>query len=131
MAPHFSPVIRDSLARGSEAMVARKQRAAGTQAETAASPTQTGSRKGATQSTSAAPVDAGTNPVADPAPKEKATRKESASRPPAPVKLTDRQKQVLQKIQAAGPTGYEVGQKAEQRTLDALADRKLIKRGPK
>src|SRR4051812_42971516 len=132
MAPHLLPGHPRLPCQRIRAMVARKQRAASTPAETAAPPTQADSRKGAPQttpSTQAAPVETGTTPAADPAPKKKVTRTEPASRPSAPVKLSDRQKQVLQKIQAAGATGYEVGRKAEQRTLDALADRKLIKRG--
>jgi hypothetical protein len=60
----------------------------------------------------------------------------SASRTAAPkkstaVKLNDRQREYLKKIGDAGVTGYEAGPSYEQRTIDALVDRKLVKRGAK
>jgi hypothetical protein len=54
----------------------------------------------------------------------------AAARKPAARKLTDHQRDFLQKIHAAGEAGYEPT-KAEQRTIDALMDRKLVKRGAK
>ena len=47
------------------------------------------------------------------------------------IKLNDRQREFLKKIKDAAEPGYLVGQKIEQRTIDALADRKLLKKGPK
>jgi hypothetical protein len=47
------------------------------------------------------------------------------------VKLNDRQRDYLKKIKDAGTTGYEAGPSYEQRTIDALVERKLVKRGPK
>ena len=47
------------------------------------------------------------------------------------IKLNDRQRDFLGKIHGAGESGYRIGQKAEQRTIDALVERKLVKRGPK
>jgi hypothetical protein len=60
----------------------------------------------------------------------------AAPRPPAaaprkaaaPVKLTDRQLDFLKQIQGAREAGYLLEKKAEQRTIDALMDRKLIKK---
>ncbi len=48
----------------------------------------------------------------------------------APIKLNDRQAEFLKRVQGSGETGYRVG-KGEQRTIDALVERKLLKRGPK
>ncbi len=47
------------------------------------------------------------------------------------VKLNDRQRDFMKKIKDAGATGYEAGPSYEQRTIDALVERKLVKRGPK
>jgi hypothetical protein len=47
------------------------------------------------------------------------------------VKLTSRQSDFLRKIKDAGEPGYRLGQKAEQRTIDSLVDKKLLKKGPK
>jgi hypothetical protein len=54
--------------------------------------------------------------AADAAPKKKA----------APVKLTDKQRELLQKIQGAGEVGYKA-EKAEGRGLNGLKEKKLIK----
>jgi hypothetical protein len=55
----------------------------------------------------------------------------TASKQAAPVKLNDWQRDFLKKIKDAGETGYTLAQKAEQRTIDALIERKLVKRGAK
>ena len=47
------------------------------------------------------------------------------------VKLNDRQRDFLKKIKEAAEPGYLVGQKIEQRTIEALVNRKLLKKGPK
>jgi hypothetical protein len=49
----------------------------------------------------------------------------------AVVKLNDKQRELLGKVKEAGETGYAIGQKIEQRTINALQERKLIKRGTK
>jgi hypothetical protein len=46
-----------------------------------------------------------------------------------PVKLTDKQRDLLNTIHNAGEAGY--GSKAQQKRLDALHGKKLLKRGPK
>ena len=48
----------------------------------------------------------------------------------APVKLTDKQVDILKKVGDTKEAGY-LGSKAEGRTLEALQTRKLIKRGAK
>jgi hypothetical protein len=49
----------------------------------------------------------------------------------APIKLTSSQSELLKKVGSAAEPGYKFEKKAEQRTLDALHERKLIKRGSK
>jgi hypothetical protein len=49
----------------------------------------------------------------------------------APIKLTDRQLDFLKQIQGAKEAGYLGEKKAEQKTLEALLNRKLIKKGAK
>jgi hypothetical protein len=63
--------------------------------------------------------------------KTKPTARGTAPKTAAPVKLNDRQRDFLQKIHGAGAVGYQVGPKVEQRTIDALVERKLVKRGAK
>jgi hypothetical protein len=83
-----------------------------------------------------APVAAATSPkvgtpkAAMPAPAATAAKK-GASKGAAPIKLTDRQKDFLKTISATKEQGYTTTKKAEQKTIDALLDRKLIKRGAK
>ncbi len=48
----------------------------------------------------------------------------------APVKLSPSQGELLKKI-GGSEAGYLAGKKAEQRTIDALLERKLIKKGAK
>ncbi|QDV33933.1 hypothetical protein [Tautonia plasticadhaerens] len=54
-----------------------------------------------------------------------------AAKKAAPVKLTDNQVKFLQAIAAAGEAGYEPRNKNEQRSIDALVTRKLLKKGAK
>ena len=49
----------------------------------------------------------------------------------APVKLNDKQRDFLKRIKDAGESGYTIGPKIEQRTINALQERKLVKRGAK
>jgi hypothetical protein len=63
-------------------------------------------------------------------------KKTSASRTAAPkktttVKINDRQRDCLKKIMAAGASGYQAGPGYEPRTIEALVERKLVKRGAK
>jgi hypothetical protein len=64
--------------------------------------------------------------------KAKATAK--AAPAPAkgtPAKLNDRQREFLQKVKDAGEAGYVVTRSVEQRTIDALSARKMLKKGAK
>ena len=55
---------------------------------------------------------------------------DEASKGAAPIKLTDRQRDFLKTISAM-KEGYTTAKKAEQKTIETLLDRKLIKRGAK
>ena len=61
----------------------------------------------------------------------KAATKKAAPKKAAGPKLTDRQVDFLKKIKEAPAPGFAMGQKAEERTLTALSERKLVKRGAK
>jgi hypothetical protein len=83
----------------------------------------------APKKTSKAPaVASGTTPKAG---TPKGAPKAAAKKAAAPVKLTSSQSELLKKVGSASEPGYKVEKKAEQRTLDALHERKLIKRGSK
>lgn len=120
----------DSAPKAAKEAVAKK---------VATSPTAVESRPTATAKAPAkakAPVAAATStkvdtPKAGPARPATLAVKKTAPRVVAPIKLTDRQKDFLKTISAAKEQGYTTARKAEQKTIDALLDRKLIKRGAK
>lgn len=56
---------------------------------------------------------------------------DGAARKAAPVRVTDKQREMLQKIQGAGESGFDVAQKADQRVVDALVEKKLVKKTAK
>jgi len=68
-------------------------------------------------------------------PKASAASKKAAPVAPkkaaAPVKLTERQLEFLKLIHGAKDSGYMTAKKAEQKTLETLLDKKLIKKGAK
>ncbi|MBX6312733.1 MAG: hypothetical protein IRY99_07435 [Isosphaeraceae bacterium] len=100
-------------------MAATKKGSTGSKAE--ASAPKASARKGGTKATSAK-----SNGRAKAAANGSAKAKKAA-----PPKLNERQREFLKKIQAAGATGYEPGDKNEERTIQALIDRKLVKKGTK
>jgi hypothetical protein len=68
--------------------------------------------------------------------KTKSKSKAAAKAAPAPKKaagpkLNDRQLELLKRIGAAGEAGYVAGKGPEQRSIDALVGRKLLKKGAK
>lgn len=67
-------------------------------------------------------------PKAPVAPKKAAAAPKKAA---APVKLTERQLEFLKQIHGASAEGYMTAKKAEQKTLETLLDKKLIKKGAK
>jgi hypothetical protein len=74
-------------------------------------------------------------PAPAPAPASKAAAPKAAAaapkKAPVAIKLTDRQLDFLKQIHGASEDGYLLVKKAEQRTIEALLDRKLIKKGAK
>jgi hypothetical protein len=82
-----------------------------------------GARKGATKAK-------GMAPKTKSKPAAKATPA-TATKKAAPPKLNDRQLDLLKRIGAAGEGGYTAGKGPEQRSIDALVGRKLLKKGPK
>jgi hypothetical protein len=75
----------------------------------------------------AAPEAATAAAPAAPTPAKKAAPKKAA----APIKLSASQGELLKKISDAAETGYTVGKKVEQRSVDSLLEKKLIKKGAK
>src|SRR3954453_19284281 len=80
-----------------------------------------GARKGATKA----------NGVAKETESEPTAGGATAPKKAVPIKLNDQQRGFLKKIKDAGAAGYEVARKVEQRTIDALFERKLVKKGAK
>jgi hypothetical protein len=74
-----------------------------------------------------APQKSTSSPAKSAAPKKAAAKKAGA----APIKLTATQTDLLKRIGETGEPGYRSEKKAEQRTIEALQERKLIKRGAK
>jgi hypothetical protein len=95
-------------------MATTKKASTGTKAEA-------GARKGATKA----------NGVAKETKSKSTAGGATAPKKAVPIKLNDRQREFLRKIKDAGTVGYEVAQKVEQRTIDALLERKLVKKGAK
>jgi len=103
-------------------MAATKKRGTTTTRTTTSKETKTVARKGAPRTN--------TKAKANGSPETKKTSPAKKAKT-ATVKLTEKQTAFLRQIQAAGPPGYEPKNKSEQRTLDALLTRKVIKRGTK
>jgi hypothetical protein len=103
-------------------------------------PKKTAKKKAAAPKAAAEPVAAATpatpppTPAAEPAPaakvKKAAAKKGAAKKAAAPLKLSASQDELLKKIGAAGEGGYSV-EKKEQRSIESLLDKKLIKKGAK
>src|SRR6185312_7644363 len=72
----------------------------------------------------------GTSPSTATSTAKTASARPSASKGAAPIKLTERQRDFLKTISSM-KEGYTAAKKAEQKTIDTLLDRKLIKRGAK
>jgi len=104
---------------------ATKSRTA-TASRTKAAPKKT-TTKVATKKTSPTVSSAKTSKSAATAKKTTAPKKAA----PAAVKLTDRQLDVLKAVLGTKEGGYLADKKAEAKTLDALASKKLIKKGAK
>jgi hypothetical protein len=116
-------------------MAATKKGTTGTKAGAGAGKSKT-QAKGVAKSTKAAPAakpaaaKKAASKAAAPAKKAAAGKQAATVKKTATVKLNDRQREILGRIKGAGESGYEAP-KAEQRTIDALAERKLVKKGAK
>jgi hypothetical protein len=64
-------------------------------------------------------------------PAKPAAKKAVAKKAAPPLKLSASQDEILKKIGSAGETGYTLEKKAEQRSIDSLLEKKLIKKGAK
>ena len=72
-------------------------------------------------------------PVEEPAPTPKASAPKGGAKKAAaaPIKLSSSQQDLLKKIGEAPEPGYTLGKKIEQRSIDGLLEKKLIKKGAK
>jgi hypothetical protein len=61
----------------------------------------------------------------------KAAAPKAAKPKAAPIKLTESQAEMLKKVHGAGEAGYTAAKPVEERSLTALLERKLIKKGAK
>lgn len=59
------------------------------------------------------------------------TAKKAAPKKAAGPKLSESQVGILKRIKDAGEAGYAIGQKVEERSITALSNHKLVKRGAK
>jgi hypothetical protein len=86
-------------------------------------------------STKAAPKKAATKKAAPKkaagASAKKAAPKKAAAKKAAPVKLTDRQTELLKAVHGTKEAGYPADTKAVAKSLEGLKDKKLIKKGAK
>ncbi len=64
-------------------------------------------------------------------PKAPANGTAPAKKKVAAVKINERQTEFLKKIKDAGETGFETANKNDLRTIEALLERKLVKKGSK
>ncbi len=61
----------------------------------------------------------------------KAAPKKAAAKKAAPVKLTDRQHDLLKAVHGTKDAGYPADSKAMAKSLESLKDKKLVKKGAK
>ncbi len=103
---------------------------AATKAEEApqAAPKSTSTKAGTPKASAGTAAKAGTPPAAT---KAKASSAKAEAKKPAPIKLTDSQKDFLKEIHSAGEVGYKGDKKAKAKSLQSLLGKKLIKKGAK
>ena len=78
------------------------------------------------------PAPAKAEPKAKPAEPKAAPAAAKAAKPKvAPIKITDSQAELLKRVHDAGEKGYGAEKKVEERSLEALLGKKLIKKGAK
>ncbi len=118
--------------------MAAKKNATRTKSTATATSTKAGAKSAGTKRTTKKP--AGTAAAAETATKAGTPKKAAAPKTTAPkaapkkaptIKLTDKQKELLQKVHSSGTTGYPPAQKNEERSLESLREKKLLKQGAK
>jgi hypothetical protein len=78
-----------------------------------------------------APKAAATKAAKPKAAATKAAAPKAAKPKAAPIKLTESQADLLKKVHGAGETGYTAAKPVEDRSLAALVEKKMIKKGAK
>lgn len=109
-------------------MAVKKSAKSSSAAKTAA-PKKAAPKQAAAAPKAAAPKKAAAAPAA-PAAKAAAPKSAAPKKKAAPVKLTDKQADLLKKVHGAGESGYPAS-KAEGKGLESLQTKKLVKRGAK
>jgi len=90
------------------------------------------SRASAVPEPAPAPAPAAPEPAPVAAPESSGpARKASPKKAAAPLKLSASQDELLKRIGEAPELGYILGKKVEQRSIDSLLEKKLIKKGAK
>ncbi len=99
-------------------------------AKTKSSTTKKTAAKPAAKKTTAKSAPAAAKTTTAKAATKAAPKKAAAKKAPA-VKITDKQRELLQKIASAGQGGYSSDSKPELRSIEALQTKKLVKKGAK
>lgn len=122
MAKKSSDSTKDAAAKTAPKAAVKKTAVKKTAAPKAETASKSGTPKAATKK--AAPAAKTTA-----APKAAAPKKAAPKKSPA-IKLSDNQAAMLNKIKAAPATGY-IAEKKEEKTIEALSNKKLVKKGAK
>ncbi len=98
-----------------------------------AAPTQAEAKETAPKKKSSKPKAAASAPSATATPAARSAPAKSAAKKaaPAPIKLSPSQDELLKKIGEAPEPGYTVAKKIEERSIEGLLTKKLIKKGAK
>jgi hypothetical protein len=125
------------MSRGLETMAVKKTAASKSGRTATATRTKSAAKKRVVKASAATrrvnsetTAKAGT-PKARAGAKKAATKKVVIKKAAPAVKLTDKQLDLLKTVRGTKDSGYLADKKAEAKTLDALASRKLIKKGAK
>ncbi len=120
--------VEAAKAPETKAVTRGRKQAGAVRAKEAPAPAPAPKAKGASPAVASATASKAETPKPSAAPRAPAAAPKKSA---APVKLTDRQLDFLKQIQGSQGPGYLLQKKVEQKTIEALLDRKLIKRGAK
>ncbi len=127
----FEPVgVVSFFARGFETMSA-KQSKEETKGKDVLASTKAGAKASAATKETAPPQTKVANSKTEPGASKAAPKQATTKKAGAPAKLSAAQSELLKKIGGVPEPGYLSEKKAEQRTIEALQEKKLIKRGAK